>query len=158
MTKGQFFFLGCVVGFLLGVAFAKHVINAPQPQVITKVDTLYLRDTITRYTPIVKERRIKDTIIVAVPEYVTLRDSVFVPLEREEVVYEDSTYKAVISGVMPSLDSIWVYRNNRIVTIEKERLVQPRFSMGIQLGTTFRENKILPYFGLGIQYNLLNWK
>ena len=122
-----------------------------------KTDTLVVvhTDTITRYLPPQIESRVThDTIRVCVREVV--RDTIVLP--REQVVYEDTAYRAVVSGVRPRLDSIWVYRPTKVVTITTTaREAAPRWSFGVQGGVGLvapvgGSPSVGGYLGVGLSY------
>jgi hypothetical protein len=84
--------------------------------------------------------------------------TVIVPISTK--VYEDSLYRAVISGYNASLDSITVYRQT--VHVEHfadvgKMIKQSRWSVGVQIGygTDFR--CVRPYIGVGIGYRLFDF-
>ena len=122
-----------LLGFLLLVAFfaaGGFVIGRrnqpvkPEPQVIVRVDTCTVHDTIVRYRPVSRYSYIRDTVRA----YFTTvhHDTVLaaVPIERR-VYHEDSLYHAVVSGWRPSLDSLIVWPTTTTITI-REREVVPR--------------------------------
>ena len=142
----------CAAAFLWGVNYGGKRAECGYKE---RVDTLYVRDTITRVKPVyiasTPEIRI-DTLI--------LRDTIAVPVPIERRVYADSNYRAVVSGWHPSLDSISVYPETRIITIERERVEKERsrWGLGIQAGAGLSANGVaVPYVGVGIQYNLFSW-
>ena len=94
-----------------------------------------------------------DTIIA----HDTTEKLVFLP--REYMVYKDSTYRAVVSGVQPRLDSIEVYRKTQVQTITKTIRVpdRKRWGLGIQAGAGWNGRKVQPYVGLGVSYDLVRW-
>lgn len=84
-------------------------------------------------------------------------DSVFVEVPITQKEYHDSTYSAWVSGYKVSLDSINIYQKS---IIETYRIRDPpkRWGLGIQVGAGYcNDNKIKPYIGLGISYNILTW-
>ncbi len=103
-------------GFLIG--YKSHG-NGPNPPISERVDTLIVRDTITLEKPAYITKRITDTMLVAVTDTVRMRDTLYLSLPREERVYRDSLYMAVVSGYRPSLDRLDIYRTERIVTVYK---------------------------------------
>ena len=130
--------------------------NAPADTVtVVKIDTLLIAE------PVVEYRYIKEK------EYVTVHDSLFVTdtvthlieLPREYAVYKDSTYRAVVSGVQPRLDTISVYPRTVTSTITKyvEVKKKTRWGVGVQAGYGWNGRKASPYLGAGVQYNLLSW-
>ena len=115
----------------------------------------YRHDTITRVKPV---------YIASTPEIridtLYLHDTIAVPVPIERRVYADSNYRAVVSGWHPSLDSISVYPETRVITIERERVEKERsrWGLGIQAGAGLSANGVaVPYVGVGIQYNLFSW-
>jgi hypothetical protein len=88
-------------------------------------------------------------------------DSIDVVVPIETKVYQDSLYRAVISGYRVSLDSMEVYRNT--VHVEQFRDAgksfyrQKRWSVSVQVGygTDFRG--IRPYVGVGVSYSLFDF-
>ena len=130
-------------------------------EVITITDTLVLTDTIIKFQP--------------KPYKVTIIDTIYLPqqpqkpqkpqkpqidtLIRQEVIYKDSTYMAVVGGIEPYLKSIEIYpktiyvNNNTTTTIK----VRSRFGLGVQAGYGYGRNGLQPYVGIGVQYNLIQW-
>lgn len=127
-------------------------------EVITITDTLVLTDTIIKFQP--------------KPYKVTIIDTIYLPqqpqkpqqpqidtLIRQEVIYKDSTYMAVVGGIEPYLKSIEIYpktiyvNNNTTTTIK----VRSRFGLGVQAGYGYGRNGLQPYVGMGVQYNLIQW-
>ena len=124
-------------------------------EVITITDTLVLTDTIVKMQP--------------KPYKVTIIDTIYLPqqpqqpqidtLIRQEVIYKDSTYTAVVGGIEPYLKSIEIYpktiyvNNNTTTTIK----VRSRFGLGVQAGYGYGRNGLQPYVGVGVQYNFFQW-
>lgn len=131
---------------------------APSPEQV-RVDTLVVRDTITREKPVYVRTYVRDSV------YVYMRDTLYVTLPREVRVYEDSAYRAEVSGYEPSLDHIEVYPTTRTITrtltrTETVRKATP-WGVGVQVGYGIGKygNEFYPglYVGVGISYNLLRW-
>ena len=101
MSKGVTIFL-CLVALALGVVcgqyFTERRYRAALEDMKPRIDTLVMRDTIVREKPVYKTSYICDTLLLAVRDTVRQSDTVFVPVPIERRVYEDSTYRAVISG------------------------------------------------------------
>ena len=138
----------CVASYFVGrKRAAETVVNKTDTVTVVTVDTLI------REKPIYVNRYFRDTILVAVTDTVRLRDTTFIQLPKEHRLYVDSMYRAVVSGYLPSLDSIEVYQKcyTKIVT----NTVRPRWSVGIQAGYgVTRGFELAPYVGIGIQYRL----
>lgn len=85
-------------------------------------------------------------------------DSVEVVVPIVQKVYSDSTYRAYVSGFNPSLDSIFVYRTTKYVTITKTQQAKPKlFSVGVQAGYGMTPRGFQPYIGLGIGISLISF-
>jgi len=147
--------IGALVCFL---AYRHHgPSEGPETVVITKVDTSYVHDTISVSTPVYVRVRVVDTLRVPVP-VPGGRDTVWAELPREEKTYQDSTFRAVVSGVAPSLDTIDIYRKTIYIDRTSTVYVQPpRWSVGLQAGYGATKDGLSPYVGIGVQYRLLDF-
>lgn len=92
-----------------------------------------------------------DTMLMVSP-----RDSVAVTIPITQKVYEDSTFRAYVSGYKSALDSIEIYRKSETIYI-RSPTKQKRWSVGIQAGLGVTPNNIQPYIGVGISYNILSF-
>ena len=153
--------IGIAICLLNGLASCHRTTDK---EVITITDTLVLTDTIIKFQP--------------KPYKVTIIDTIYLPqqpqqpqqpqkpqkpqidtLIRQEVIYKDSTYTAVVGGIEPYLKSIEIYpktiyvNNNTTTTIK----VRSRFGLGVQAGYGYGRNGLQPYVGVGVQYNLIQW-
>ena len=159
MDRIKYILLGVIAGIvicLLNGWVSCH--RTTNKEVITITDTLVLTDTIIKFQP--------------KPYKVTIIDTIYLPqqpqqpqqpqidtLIRQEVIYKDSTYMAVVGGIEPYLKSIEIYpktiyvNNNTTTTIK----VRSRFSLGVQAGYGLSRNGLQPYVGVGVQYNLIQW-
>lgn len=148
--------IAVLIGFICGQKCAFKGQNEP---IKAKVDTLFIYDTMTAYEPIFIERRIIDSVLVPVVDSVTIRDTLFVLLEREQVMWADSLCEVYASGIRPEIDSVRHFVCDKIVTIEtlKEVKVQSRWGLGIQAGMGASKDGLSPYIGVGISYNILSW-
>jgi hypothetical protein len=110
-----------LVGFVVGYC--------TRPQTAAIVKTEYRTDTLRIVTPAeVSVDTFMREVFVPVKQKadtVFRTDSILVYLPFERKVYEDSTYRAVISGYKPVLEEIDVYV--RETTIHKEK-TQPKLS------------------------------
>ena len=162
MDRIKYILLGVIAGMVIcllnGWASCHRTINK---EVITITDTLVLTDTIIKMQP--------------KPYKVTIIDTIYLPqqpqkpqkpqqpqidtLIRQEVIYKDSTYTAVVGGIEPYLKSIEIYpktiyvNNNTTTTIK----VRSRFGLGVQAGYGYGRNGLQPYVGVGVQYNFFQW-
>lgn len=80
---------------------------------------------------------------------------VIVPIEQK--VYEDSAYRAYISGYMPNLDSLIITMPQQTVYIrEKKR----SWDVGLQIGYGINVAsgvRFSPYIGIGVTYRLFSF-
>ena len=162
MDRIKYILLGVIAGMvicLLNGWVSCH--RTTDKEVITITDTLVLTDTIIKFQPKPYKVTIIDTIYLPQqpqqpqkpqqPQYDTLI--------RQEVIYKDSTYMAVVGGIEPYLKSIEIYpktiyvNNNTTTTIK----VRSRFGLGVQAGYGYGRNGLQPYVGVGVQYNLIQW-
>lgn len=151
MTKTATFILRVVIlATLLVVAFYHGRRTAP-PAIVERCDTLCYFDTIKKLTPVYITKRVRDTILVPVPaDTVTLHDSIFFALPREERVYADSSYYAVVSGFRPSLDTLIIHQPAMIIT-RTEAAEPSRLSLGLTIGPSVivaGDSRILAGFGV----------
>ena len=159
MDRIKYILLGVIAGMvicLLNGWASCH--RTTDKEVITITDTLVLTDTIIKFQP--------------KPYKVTIIDTIYIPqqpqqpqqpqidtLIRQEVIYKDSTYMAVVGGIEPYLKSIEIYpktiyvNNNTTTTIK----VRSRFGLGVQAGYGYGRNGLQPYVGVGVQYNFFQW-
>lgn len=164
-TENILRFAGLILVFLLimGVALGRirklekeleQYKNAPADTV-----TVIRHDTIKVDSPVPVYKYIKynDTVTICHELRDTVKELVFLP--REYMVYKDSTYRAVVSGVDPRLDSIEIYRPTITNTITKyvEVKKKPRWSIGLQAGYGYNGKDFKPYIGAGVQYNIVSW-
>lgn len=139
-----------LVLFALLVSFLRHHKEVVEVEVI-RTDTIRITDTIVRVQPICTIKRVTDTLLIHTAD--TLMREVVVSLPREERVYEDSAFRAVVSGYRPSLDTMQVYKRQSVVKVT-ERITPPRWSLGLQGGVGVTPKGIQPYIGVGIAYRL----
>ena len=127
-------------------------------EVITITDTLVLTDTIIKFNPKPYKVTIIDTIYLPQQPQQPQKPQIDT-LIRQEIIYKDSTYMAVVGGIEPYLKSIEIYpktiyvNNNTTTTIK----VRSRFGLGVQVGYGLSRNGLQPYIGVGVQYNLIQW-
>lgn len=161
MNKGQ----RGLIEVALGLAAAFWVVSrCEEPVPVVKVK----RDTVSfyKYDTIPKPKPVHDTVYIVrkvkIPiktsDTVEVRDSVELPVEQK--VYRDSDYTAWVSGVMPSLDSLSIFRRRETVTIREtitRRERAPRLSVGVQAGYGFglSSRRVEPFVGVGVTYRFL---
>lgn len=122
---------GFAVGLILGHRVCR---KPPESQVITKVDTCVVYDTIVREKPVFRYSYIHDTIRTY---FTTIQhDTVLVDVPIERKVYaEDSLYFISISGWHPSLDTLILWPKETTITITNTiKTPAPKFSFGVTAG------------------------
>lgn len=127
----------------------------------SKVDTLLITEVKEVIKPIYVSKRVilRDTIKIRVVDSLVIErnDTTYLALAREEKVYEDSSYRAVVSGIEPRLDSLRIYESTRYVTIT-EKAKQSHWGIGLSAGVatiwSFSTKKADTGAGLmlGVQY------
>ena len=138
-------------------------------------DTVIYSDTIPYYKPIPKDSLIVGyrTDILPVANKVSKRDdnddsllsqsveriegdsaAVIIPITQK--MYEDSTYKAWVSGYEPQLDSIFVYQKTQVIN-HYIREKPKHWGIGLQIGYGCTGKELHPYIGIGVNYNIFKW-
>ena len=176
--------LAFVAGMAVGAIATKTHCRSATLSAPIVVDTVVVRDTLrihTVHTPTVRRAAgtltLPVTYTMAPPSFTapapaaTLTDGGdSVALTREVRVYTDSTYRAVVSGVCPSLDSLTIYPATRIVTrtlpasassrrcfgnTSRWGLIDPsRWGLGVTLGVAATPRGLTPALTLGLTYRL----
>lgn len=128
--------------------------NSTENSLKTDTVTITKIDTVTVTKPVIQYRYL--TKIITDTLYST--DSILVPVRIpiERITYQDSTYRAVVSGYRANLDTIQVYPIHAITTITNTTIKEKRFNIGIQAGVGygFFNKKPDIYVGLGASYRL----
>lgn len=151
--------LFCIlVGFLSAYYALNRHFKAHLESLIPQVEQVIIHDTLRLSMPLEIEKRVlvRDTIPIILRDTLFHRDTIWLP--REQKVYADSTYRAVVSGIYPRLDSIEVYNRTIMQTTIVTKKEWRKFTYGVQGGVGL----IMPfnstptfggYIGLGIGYN-----
>lgn len=122
-----------------------------------KVDTLVVSQVRVIEKPVYIEKRVLDTVRIVVSDtcLIVRSDTTYISLPREQRVYADTNYRAVVSGIEPRLDSLSFAERTKYVYITPKK---SHWSFGISAGLStiysFEDRK--PDVGagitLGIQY------
>lgn len=80
-------------------------------------------------------------------------DSVKVQIPISQKVYEDTLYRAYVSGYEPNLDSITIKQRTTYIT-RTIRDKESRFRIGLQAGYGLTPKGMMPYVGIGLSYRL----
>lgn len=84
------------------------------------------------------------------------KDSVEVVIPITQKIYEDSTFRAYVSGFHPALDSIQIFQRKETV-YNRSPTKNKRWGIGIQAGLGLTPNRVQPYIGIGISYNIITF-
>ena len=121
-------------------------------------DTIIVRDTIVKRVPVpvemtpIKTMNVRLKLLGNIASDTTAElDSVTVEIPITQKLYEDSTYKAYVSGYEASLDSIYIYQPTRYITITTEPK-RSKWSWGLQGGIGITPKGIQPYLCIGRQF------
>ncbi len=136
--------------------------RAPDTDVVTRIDTLVVRDTVIESHPVYVESVKVDTMLVSDTVQVRVQDTVYVAVCREQKHYMGDDYEAWVSGYRPQLDSVWVFPETRYITKEVPVQRKPtRWGICIQAGYGLSlpdgRPQVTPYIGVGISYNIIRW-
>lgn len=160
MAKGIISIALLAVTFFVGFRIGRG--DAPEVQYQT--DTLRVRDTITIREAFFEEKITLQKVLVPVTDTLIVRerDTIFVEMQREQVVWRDSLSAVYASGVMPEVDSVKHFISERIVRETEVIEVKKRckWGIGIQAGYGIGlsgDVRMTPYVGIGVSYNLLGW-
>ena len=151
--------LSLLISYFIG---RRDGLNSAVETETEKVDTLYLRDTIVQYEPILEERVVLKKVPVPVTDTLRIYDTLYVYLDREQVVWQDSLSRVYASGILPQIDSVQHYITERIVTKEVTIHVKKpcRWGVGVHAGYGVQlgdQVRTAPYIGVGVSYNILSW-
>lgn len=152
--------LSLLVAVVIGVVVGLNIPRKSQiSPVFEKVDTLYIRDTITQIKPVSVTKKVIDSVLVPVVDTLRVRDTLFIAMERESVRWEDSLSIVYASGIRPQIDSVAHFVTDRIITVETVRTekAKTRWGVGLVAGYGANHEGLSPFFGVGVSYNLLSW-
>jgi hypothetical protein len=160
--------VGIIIGIVCSIVVRSHLTN-PIRKVITDTTTVIKYDTIRiaepqaekiipvavkKFTTVPTLLTISDTI--KVPYYV--RDTLMIPIEQK--FYQGESYKALVSGYNPKLDSIVVFNTHTLSTIKEkvannEIYVDARLNyytlpaMGLELQAGYTRDRMTYFIGAG---------
>lgn len=159
MKRLPYYLLILALGIFAGEWLAWRHFNGQKRPVKPQADTLVTHDTFVTKKPVYLTRKVVDTVYFPA-DTVRVRDTLYIPLPIEQRVYGDTRFRAVVSGISPSLDTISIYQSTTIINRVRETHLRPRWSIGLQAGVGLTIDggiRATPYFGAGVQYNLINF-
>ena len=149
MKKYIPYILVLVVGFVIGILCRPHRIERV---VDIQRDTTILIDTHIVEKPVLVEKYIQDSLLVAVHDTTIVNDTIFVALPMEKKIYKGEDYLAEISGYKPNLDRIEVYPKTTTIKETITQSVTNRHTLGIGLEMNYFDS---PYIPIYLEYSYL---
>lgn len=137
--------IACVVSW-----FRPHEPLPAEIRTETKVNTVVKVDTLLISAPMAPLLTIRLTDTIRIGDTVVY---------REQAYYEDSLYRAWVSGYRPRLDSLMVFPRTMYQTVTNDiyHTIVPkrkRWGLGLQAGYGYPSGI---YAGVGVSYNLFQW-
>lgn len=137
--------VACVVAW-----FRPHEPLPAEIRTETKIKTVVKVDTLLISPPMAPMLTIQLTDTIRIGDTVVY---------REQAYYEDSLYRAWVSGYRPRLDSLQIFPRTvyRTVTNDIYHTIIPkkkRLGLGLQVGYGYPFGI---YAGVGVSYNLFQW-
>ena len=126
-----------------------YIVGRNHPHVITErtTDTLVVVDTHIIEKPVMVERTIKESLLVAVHDTTRIRDTLYMPLQKESKTYKGDDYLARVSGYDPSLDHIEVFPKTMVVSKTETTTPKPKLnSIGIGMETSYMNTLSTPIY------------
>lgn len=157
-------FLALITAIILGLVVKIHsqakIIeaykNAPADTM-----TVIRHDTIKVDNPVPVYKYVKEKEYVTITDSLLVHDTIthLIELPREYLVYKDTTYRAVVSGVQPRLDSIEIYRPTITNTVTKyvEVKKHPKFSISVGPGVSWDGKKVKPSLQATAGFVIKSW-
>lgn len=146
-----YFAAGTAAGLMLGSRCEQpNRESAPAADTVTIV----VRDTIRAAKPIAVSTQSRHLNRITLPLWQKPTDSVDVALPVERRVYADSSYRAVVSGAMVSLDTIEIFRPLTITRITSAA-DRRRWALGPSVGLSFDGRRLTPTIGISLTYRLV---
>lgn len=138
----------CLLSFVGGRCFvADHGEERVEKVTVVRVDTI-VRERVVPHT-ITAERMVLDTLY----SKDTVFTEVYVPIST--YVFEDSLYRAEVSGYKVSMDKIELFNRSTTTTVSMPVMKPKRFGLGVQVGYGASKYGLSPYVGVGLSYNIL---
>ncbi|MEY8720653.1 DUF6808 domain-containing protein [Bacteroides stercorirosoris] len=139
--------IACVVTW-----FSSHEPLPAEIRTETKVNTVVKVDTLLISAPMAP------LLVFQLTDTIRIGDTV---VYREQAYYEDSLYRAWVSGYRPRLDSLMVFSKTVYQTVTND-IYHPvmvksklkRWGLGLQAGYGYPGGF---YLGGGVSYNLFQW-
>lgn len=137
--------IACVVTW-----FSSHEPLPAEVRTETKIKTVVKVDTLLISAPMAP------LLTIRLTDTIRIGDTV---VHREQAYYEDSLYRAWVSGYRPRLDSLMVFPRTVYQTVTNDIyhtivLKKKRWGLGLQAGYGYPGGI---YVGIGINWSLFMW-
>lgn len=94
-----------------------------------------------------------------------LRDSVWVDLPISQTEYRGEDYRAWVSGFEARLDSIMIFRDKEVITLEKtivgppqgQKMKNKHWHIGPTIGYGYTPKGFEPFIGVSLTYSLISF-
>lgn len=136
-------------------------VTEPEKDLSAKVVTRTIRVTF----PVVDSASIRqvDSLLEKVASLERVNDSLVLVLHREQKMYQSEDYTAWVSGYDPSLDSLRIYSQEKVitreVTIPKIRKTHWGIGLSAGYGASLQGNRVVlnPVAAFTINWNFATW-
>ena len=103
-----------------------------------------------------------EKVTIPAADTLWMHDTLYMILEKEQVMWQDSLSKVYASGILPQIDSVQHFVTERVITRELTEVVKKpcRWGLGVHAGYGIQlgeQVQTAPYIGIGVSYNLLSW-
>lgn len=134
----------------VAVWFRPHEPLPAEIRTETKVNTVVKVDTLLISAPMAP------LLVFQLTDTIRIGDTV---VHREQAYYEDSLYRAWVSGYRPRLDSLQIFPKTVYQTVTNDiyHTITPRkkrWGLGMQVGYGYPSGI---YAGVGVSYNIFLW-
>jgi hypothetical protein len=133
--------LGFVIGILCKPKRIERVVDIQR-------DTTFLIDTHVIEKPVLVEKYIKDSFLVAVHDTTRIHDTLYLALPNETKVYWGDEYYAEVSGYNASLDYLELFTKTKVI----RESVTNHHALGIGMEFQYLGN---PYMPIYLEYSHL---
>lgn len=167
-----FLLVGLVLGGVIGFFLGRNSVAPGEPKVKIERDTVYVTDTIHSHLPVASDSGLVKWMVVKVPfvkhdttvSYIDniIHDTIEVDLPVTQKRYQTDDYQAWVSGYRPNLDSIEVYKKEKIITetiTVTQRAKTKHWGIGFTggYGYDFTSKTAAPFIGVGLNYNIFSF-
>ena len=153
--------IAMMLGFGVGMFVGHGCVDIEERcDTIVRIDTVRVEKPVARDSVVVRTEKVYVRVsaepTLAENEDDSESDSVAVEIPITQKVYEDSLYKAWVSGFHASLDSIRLYNRTNTITITKT--IRKKWSLGLGAGVSLgTDGRLTPGITLSVQRSLIDF-